>query len=849
MARHPFRRAALVVLGVTFVVGLIPSAAAAAHTARSTTTTTQAASSTATTKQTTEVEGPLASHAITPAPACPALYVCTTIPSSAGSTGGVVQAGPTQNLGDTQWVYVNLYQFTPGTSVEVAYCTDTEPLTAGSPLCVSSGYVLSANPAPEYSTQILSDGTQALSFQVLDIDSSNDPFRGQEPGNANVTGTFYCNSTSPCSLDVIDSGVNGLGEKTASPDNTAVFPIGFAQPFSGCGGTSASVTTESEYGIEFLLPVASAAACAGPDPTLAFNTAQDGLGAVQSLADGSAQVAFTDNPESQQQQQVLTGGNYKLIPVALSANVVGFKAEQGSGGVLYPVSTYDLTPTMAAGLLTGIYETPQSADEVQCSQSLGCPSFGGTVCTKRAGVTTCTPAPCPYHPSDQKKNQVGACSLYAELNFDNFVISQQNESFVRSDDAGSIGLAFEWLCHAPVVPVTVDIPEASGTPYVATYSDNMTAAQLIQDGFGTPSAPLKSCPNVDQYPPEPLGSTVVYTGYEDPNEQDLKMLSYVEPGLQGGNPTAAFASMNWSEALYYGLQIASLENGGGAFVTPSPTTLDAAVNDASTNPDGTLALNYSASDPNAYPMTSVIYAAVCAGRGDDADRHEHLQHAQTAPQCKWIVVHGNAAGRLCAADSWSHADSRGRYHPGCRGRCVCRRRPVGVSQHSVLQVVDIGVVHLQFHLQFGIIVGTGGFQRGRTDGVRKGGIGDREPLCTEYQRRLLEDVRSARVPRPVRTWPSGRQWGVRRQRRRSRRLPTEPHPLLELEQGIPPSRPPPGPSGSGAGAVHGLLAVSAGANHRIRPRIEAPPWLRHAQDREERLFLDVENVRWRALIP
>ena len=89
------------------------------------------------------------------------------------------------------------------------------------------------------------------------------------------------------------------------------------------------------------------------------------------------------------------------------------------------------------------------------------------------------------------------------------------------------------------------------------------------------------------------------------------MLSYVEPGLQGGNPDAAFASMNWSESLYYGLQIASLQNGGGAFVTPSATTLDAAVNDATTNADGSLALNYSSTDPNAYPMTSVIYAAVC----------------------------------------------------------------------------------------------------------------------------------------------------------------------------------------------------------------------------------------------
>ena len=378
MGNRTLRRALLASLCATFAAGLIPSAVSAAQ----------------------------PHDTITPAPStCPAQFVCTTIPSSADSSGGVVDAGPTQNLGDTQWVYVNLYQFTPGTDVEVAYCTDTQSLSAGPPLCASSGYVLSANPSPQYSTEILTDGAQSLSFQVLDIDSSNDPFQGQEPGDANVKGTFYCNATSPCSVDVIDSGVDGLGEKTASPDNTAQFPITFATPFSGCGGSAASVTTESEYGIEFLLPIASAASCGRPDPTLAFNTAQDGLGAVQSLAAGSVGVAFTDNPESSEQQAVLTGGNYKLIPVALTANVVGFKAEQEQGGILYPVSSFDLTPTMAAGVLTGVYGTPQSADEVSCSQSLGCPSFGGTVCTRKGKTTTCIPAPCPYHPTTRRKGR------------------------------------------------------------------------------------------------------------------------------------------------------------------------------------------------------------------------------------------------------------------------------------------------------------------------------------------------------------------------------------------------------------------------------------------------------------
>src|SRR6201999_369387 len=127
----------------------------------------------------------------------------------------------------------------------------------------------------------------------------------------------------------------------------AGIPITFAASQSGCGGTAASVDTESEYGIEFLLPLAAKASCASPNPSIAFNTAADGLGAVTSLAAGSTGVAFTDDPESTDQQQILTQGNYSLIPVALSANVVAFKAQESQASSLYPLNSLDVTPTMA----------------------------------------------------------------------------------------------------------------------------------------------------------------------------------------------------------------------------------------------------------------------------------------------------------------------------------------------------------------------------------------------------------------------------------------------------------------------------------------------------------------------
>ena len=60
--------------------------------------------------------------------------------------------------------------------------------------------------------------------------------------------------------------------------------------------------------------------------------------------------------------------------------------------------------------------------------------------------------------------------------------------------------------------------------------------------------------------------------------------------------------MNWYEALYFGLNSAALQNAAGQFVAPSSASIDAALADATTNPDGTLAFTYTdTSDAAAYP--------------------------------------------------------------------------------------------------------------------------------------------------------------------------------------------------------------------------------------------------------
>ena len=317
--------------------------------------------------------------------------------------------------------------------------------------------------------------------------------------------------------------------------------------------------------------------CSTSKPTFAFNTAIDGLTALTDLSNGEPQIAFTDDPESASQQQILTAGHYALIPVALSANVIAFRSQMLANQVLYPQNQLSLTPTMAAGLITTAFQNPGNADTVSCA-------------------STCPQPPCQAPTKGVKPT----CSLFTELNYlQGFIAPQAYGGFVRSDNAGSTDQFFQWVCHATDLPVT-----ALGQ----TWTETKTPAAVLEKGLSPLGTPLTTCPNSDQFPPVQSGASA-YTAYSNPSQQALKMTSYVAPGTAGAAfGLAGFGTMNWGDARYYGLSVAALENSSGHFVSPSASSLNAALTGATTNPDGTLKL--AATDPAAYPMTTVIYTAV-----------------------------------------------------------------------------------------------------------------------------------------------------------------------------------------------------------------------------------------------
>jgi hypothetical protein len=253
----------------------------------------------------------------------------------------------------------------------------------------------------------------------------------------------------------------------------------------------------------------------------------------------------------------------------------------------------DLTPTMAAGLLTNAYnDAADTDDSVACSG----PSLG------TGGNCLFGPGPC---------FGLSTCSLYSQLNFvDGFNEFDKYQSVQRSDTAGATAQLFSWLCSAPLV----------GLDFGTDPVESMSGAQELDVGLSPPAAagpPVTTCPaSADQVPAIP-GNPVMIT-VNDPSQQALKADQAVFASGTS-EPVAAFADMNWAESRYYGMNVAALQNAAGQFVVPTAASLDAAVADATVNPDGSLTPRNLASDPAAYPMPSVIYAAVSTAPQGQAD--------------------------------------------------------------------------------------------------------------------------------------------------------------------------------------------------------------------------------------
>ena len=504
---------------------------------------------------------------------------CATIPPRCpkGRNCPTVIARPATDLGSDQWLYLSLKNFPAGSDAEIYYCSDKRRITdAAPPVCVlSTSAVL---PYPQIQTPIFPNGTAVSSFHVQsDIPGSGNPaLQGQVPGDPRATISFFCDDAkNPCSIDVVDPGLVSPPSNVPSPSDTAVVPVSFLPPSNGCPEAARNnwiLYTSSDWGIYDLLPHESPSACTGRHPVIALDTATDSENAVRQLISGADQVAFVEDPDATDLKSLLahSGHHYRFIPIVASAVVMAYQAAmQYQSFEMFPFDRYRLTPNMVAGIVTYNYASPFQTDVVKCAVAGG----GSAPCSALQSLNT-SPG---YTPP------------------------QAYGSFIPSAPSPVTEALTNWICSAPNLPFRLDGKKVT---------DPHTARRTLTSSNFDRQWPIKTCGAIDQFPPIQSPASADFALLSTPSQQAKYLRAYAPPPTFQPDPVAGFAPLDWSEARYYGFDVASLQNADGQFVAPTAQSVDAALYYARRNVDGTLSFRPRARIPGAYPMPSVIYAVV-----------------------------------------------------------------------------------------------------------------------------------------------------------------------------------------------------------------------------------------------
>jgi hypothetical protein len=553
-----------------------------------------------------------ASSAQTPPPVCPGgVSQCVSITMPCGSaTCPVVTAGPTLNIGENEYVYLSMQNFTVGDDARVALCPVAEVLVVGTnPSCA-----IGTDPESVSLTQISvpadPDGTLAASFPTA-FDPSN---QGNVPITASrlistlpadpAVSSFFCdNSPDYCALFVQEYPANNFATPLSASD-TVVVPLSFAPQTSGCPSSDPLIQSDSAFSVEHFMPAAVDSTCTEKGGVAALDTSTNTGEILSDFDTGGTPIAFTDAAQDPSETAGLKAGSYRFVPIAVSATVVGYLGGDETGSAAYPIASYNLTPNMVAGVLTANYLQPYGSDVIM--PPLNCKKIYGCEPGQENNYTTFSylnPAPA---------GAVGPTTY---------------GTFFSSVDTGASYQVTNWVCSAPNAPFTVTVPlikHGKPVPKPVQVLDTHTApvtlttpvVGAVWPPLNDPTAawPYPKCQPYETLPTLSASSNQYsFSETEDLQATALRNFAYLDgqPRTSSSGQTyVGFGGMDWSEASYFGLNSANLQNAAGDFVGPSQASIDAALSDASTLPDGVLSYNYDDTNPAAYPMPLVTYALV-----------------------------------------------------------------------------------------------------------------------------------------------------------------------------------------------------------------------------------------------
>jgi hypothetical protein len=388
------------------------------------------------------------------------------------------------------------------------------------------------------------------------------------------------------------------------------------------------------------------------------------------------------------------GGKFAYIPIAVSATEIAFDGSAGLsiGGNAenFPLHSYNLTAAQAAGIMTQLWNSPEAGlglpnDDVcgqlsgaaQCTEAMQTSPENLLVekangktdnldVSRATSTTSSTETFNTYiyqYPDNyaQGGGQVigGASTYYGDTGYallnpwpfsygSNAVNELSLGAMWPSTASGSSFESTAWMCNAPNTAYTVNLPFGgqasvhdilSGQQILADAEQGPVAAQNNQ--FGWPPGvvfqrieyPANQCQSLSTLPIDfsSQAASVNAPTYQ-PSSQPITAAHAVQGAVPkySGSGGFAFTAMDSSEADFFGLLPANLQNAAGAFVDPSQTGVTAALSDATTNADGTLSPNYSdTSDTAAYAMPMVTYALVSTSPQPSADQATQLKNLLT----------------------------------------------------------------------------------------------------------------------------------------------------------------------------------------------------------------------------
>ena len=551
----------------------------------------------------------------------PVLYNGTSGPLSSASSVTVSQTTELVN----QMVQVSWASFTPSSStsyntqsslysVMVAECTSNDPTNWSQCYGASNGGVEgssgSAGPYNAVYDTTAPDGTGSFDINVetgiensfLGCDQKHACSLVVVPGQGgNESG--YPETKFTCGDHSEDGATKGgYAEPSSTFSATTgycswadriVIPLQFSSAVNGCPLTSSQFTLAGSPMMSRAMLQWLSGLCAGSNPlAISYNSTIQEPQALLEASTGMVDVALTTRPATADSSEDVTLPSYRryvYTPIAVSAVSVAYWLDSPATG--QPIGGLKLDPQLVAKLITTSYSFGDG-----CQKGVPAPSGIG-YCDKAVSGNPFSlfndPEFKQLDPTVKPVTGQGGTYQVPTVQSGNSDMTYELTRWIEGDSAAASflsGKPDQWGMH------------------VNTYYKNIgypTDSFIGQDPY-----PFISHLYNPLYPLSQVADHQALNWDAGTSWQKDQYGNYPSDPPEIPGQRALFAILDEADAAAFDFPVASIPNAAGDYVQPTDASMAAALQDMTSAGSGTEQVNLTNSNPAAYPLTMVVYAAV-----------------------------------------------------------------------------------------------------------------------------------------------------------------------------------------------------------------------------------------------